>query len=154
VWLVRNLPIAPLMSSSSGEVSAATAWLWEDTTIYNGDSTITPDIFVIVGGQLTDLSGVNSIDQAMAVTRSELAGLTTETSIALIGIPPLRWVTPSVVPSLSVCSDRQRHKMSSLPTNCIITPKLLDPAVDYPAPSGDAVPNWKLALAKRHRGAR
>ena len=38
--------------------------LWEDTTIYNGDSTITPDVFVIVGGQSIDLSGVNSIDQA------------------------------------------------------------------------------------------
>ena len=64
--------------------------LWEDTTIYNGDSTITPDIFVIVGGQLIDLSGVNSIDQAMAVTRSELDGLTADASIALIGIPPSR----------------------------------------------------------------
>jgi N-methylhydantoinase A/oxoprolinase/acetone carboxylase beta subunit len=64
--------------------------LWEDTTIYNGDSTITPDIFVIVGGQLIDLSGVNSIDQAMAVTRSELDGLAAEASIALIGIPPSR----------------------------------------------------------------
>jgi N-methylhydantoinase A/oxoprolinase/acetone carboxylase beta subunit len=76
-------------------VSAKTALdglrrLWEDTTIYNGDSTITPDIFVIVGGQLIDLSGVNSIDQAMAVTRSELDGLTADASIALIGIPPSR----------------------------------------------------------------
>ena len=64
--------------------------LWEDTTIYNGDSTITPDIFVIVGGQMIDLSGVNSIDQAMAVTRSELDGLTASDPIALIGIPPSR----------------------------------------------------------------
>ncbi|MDI4231890.1 hydantoinase/oxoprolinase family protein [Bradyrhizobium sp. Arg237L] len=64
--------------------------LWEDTTIYNGDSTITPDIFVIVGGQLIDLSGVNSIDQAMAVTRGELDGLTADASIALIGVPPSR----------------------------------------------------------------
>jgi N-methylhydantoinase A/oxoprolinase/acetone carboxylase beta subunit len=76
-------------------VSARTALdglrrLWEDTTIYNGDSTITPDIFVIVGGQLIDLSGVNSIDQAMALTRSELDGLTSDASIALIGIPPSR----------------------------------------------------------------
>ena len=76
-------------------VSAQTALdglrrLWEDTTIYNGDSTITPDIFVIIGGQLIDLSGVNSIDQAMAVTRSELDGLTADASIALIGIPPSR----------------------------------------------------------------
>jgi N-methylhydantoinase A len=64
--------------------------LWEDTTIYNGDSTITPDIFVIVGGQLIDLSGMNSIDQAMAVTRGELDGLTADASIALIGVPPSR----------------------------------------------------------------
>jgi N-methylhydantoinase A len=64
--------------------------LWEDTTIYNGDSTITPDVFVIVGGQLIDLSGVSSIDQAVAVTRSELDGLTADASIALIGIPPSR----------------------------------------------------------------
>jgi N-methylhydantoinase A len=64
--------------------------LWEDTTIYNGDSTITPDIFVIVGGQLIDLSGVNSIDQAIAVTRSELDGLTANDAVALIGIPPSR----------------------------------------------------------------
>jgi N-methylhydantoinase A len=76
-------------------VSARTALdglrrLWEDTTIYNGDSTIPPDIFVIVGGQLIDLSGVNSIDQAMAVTRGELDGLTADASIALIGIPPSR----------------------------------------------------------------
>jgi N-methylhydantoinase A len=76
-------------------VSAKTALdglrrLWEDTTIYNGDSTITPDIFVIVGGQLIDLSGVNSIDQALAVTRGELDGLTADASIALIGIPPSR----------------------------------------------------------------
>ena len=64
--------------------------LWEDITIYNGDSMITPDVFVIVGGQLIDLSGVNSIDQAMAVTRGELDGLTADASIALIGIPPSR----------------------------------------------------------------
>jgi hypothetical protein len=64
--------------------------LWEDTTIYNGDSVITPDIFVIIGGQLIDLSGVNSIDQALAVTRSELDGLSADSSIALIGIPPSR----------------------------------------------------------------
>src|SRR4029453_13942785 len=67
-------------------VSAQTALdglrrLWEDTTIYNGDSTITPDVFVIVGGQLIDLSGVNSINQAVGVPRSELHALTAGASI-------------------------------------------------------------------------
>ena len=45
---------------------------------------------MIVGGQLIDLSGVNSVDQALAVTRGELDGLTSDASIALIGIPPSR----------------------------------------------------------------
>src|SRR6267154_2515033 len=64
--------------------------LWEDTTIYNGDSVITPDIFVIIGSQIIDLSGVNSIDQALAITRSEFDGLTASEPVALISIPPTR----------------------------------------------------------------
>ena len=64
--------------------------LWEDTTIYNGDSVITPDIFVIVGGQIIDLSGVNSIDQAVAVVRGEFDGLAETDAIGLISIPPSR----------------------------------------------------------------
>jgi N-methylhydantoinase A len=64
--------------------------LWEDTTIYNGDSVITPDIFVIVGGQIIDLSGVNSIDQALAVVRGEFDGLAESDAIGLISIPPSR----------------------------------------------------------------
>ena len=62
----------------------------EDTTIYNGDSTITPDIFIIIGSQIIDLSGVNSIDQALAITRSEFDGLIASDPIALISIPPSR----------------------------------------------------------------
>ena len=82
-------------TASSAPASARTALdglrkLWAGSTIYNGDSTITPDIFVIIGGQLIDLSGVNSIDQAIAVTRSEIDGLTSDASVALIGIPPSR----------------------------------------------------------------
>ncbi|HEV3501700.1 MAG TPA: hydantoinase/oxoprolinase family protein [Bradyrhizobium sp.] len=64
--------------------------LWEDTTIYNGDSVITPDVFVIVGGQIIDLSGVNSIDQALAVVRGEFDGLAESDAIGLISIPPSR----------------------------------------------------------------
>jgi N-methylhydantoinase A len=64
--------------------------LWEDTTIYNGDSVITPDMFVIIGSQIIDLSGVNSIDQALAITRGEFDGLTASEPVALISIPPTR----------------------------------------------------------------
>jgi len=49
--------------------------LWEDTTIYNGDSVITPDIFVIAVARLSICPAVNSIDQALAVVRGEFDGL-------------------------------------------------------------------------------
>ena len=49
-------------------------------------------MFVIVGSQIIDLSGVNSIDQALAITRSEFDGLIESDPIALISIPPSRGI--------------------------------------------------------------
>ena len=46
--------------------------------------------FIIIGSQIIDLSGVNSIDQALAITRSEFDGLIASDPIALISIPPSR----------------------------------------------------------------
>jgi len=66
--------------------------LWEDTTIYNGDSVITPDMFVIVGAHVVDLSGVNSADQALAVARSEFDGLPADAPVALISVPGNRGI--------------------------------------------------------------
>jgi N-methylhydantoinase A len=77
-------------SASAGTGFADVRRLWEDTTIYNGDSVITPDMFVIVGSQIIDLSGVNSIEQALAITRSEFDGLIESDPVALISIPPTR----------------------------------------------------------------
>ena len=76
--------------ASAGTGFADVRKLWEDTTIYNGDSVITPDLFVIIGGQIIDLSGVNSIEQALAITRSEFDGLIASDPVALISIPPSR----------------------------------------------------------------
>lgn len=60
--------------------------LWEQTTIYNGDSVITPDMFVIVGAHIVDLTGVASLDQALAVAQSEFEGLPNDAPIALISV--------------------------------------------------------------------
>ena len=60
--------------------------LWEETTIYNGDSVITPDMFLIAGAHVVDLSGVSALDQALAIVRSELEGLAGEAPVALISI--------------------------------------------------------------------
>jgi hypothetical protein len=47
-------------------------------------------MFVIIGSQIIDLSGANSVDQALAITRSEFDGLIDSDPVALISIPPSR----------------------------------------------------------------
>jgi N-methylhydantoinase A/oxoprolinase/acetone carboxylase beta subunit len=64
--------------------------LWEEITVYNGDSIIVPDMFVIAGAHVLDLSGVNSITEAEGIARSELAGLAGDVPIALIAVPGAR----------------------------------------------------------------
>jgi hypothetical protein len=64
--------------------------LWEEITVYNGDSIIVPDIFVIAGGHVLDLSGVNSIVQAEGIARAELTGLPDDMPIALVGVAGTR----------------------------------------------------------------
>ena len=83
---------------SDAVVAAATAdtglaelrRLWEEVTIYNGDSVITPDMFIIVGRRVVDLSGVAALDQALAIGRSELEGLAPGVAVALVSIQGAR----------------------------------------------------------------
>jgi len=60
--------------------------LWEEITIYNGDSIITPDVFVIAGGHVLDLSGVNTLDQAQGIAQGEFSGLAPDVPVALVGV--------------------------------------------------------------------
>ena len=62
----------------------------KQVTIYNGDSVITPDMFVIAGRRVVDLSGVTALDQAIAIGRSELEGLPPEAPVALISVQGAR----------------------------------------------------------------
>ena len=60
--------------------------LWDDITIYNGDSIITPDVFVIAGAHVLDLSGVNTLDQAQGIAQGEFTGLPPDVPVALVGV--------------------------------------------------------------------
>jgi N-methylhydantoinase A len=59
---------------------------WEQVTNYNGDSIIQPDVMVLVGGHIVDLSGMQSFEQAHAVASTELLGAKAEDLVVLIGI--------------------------------------------------------------------
>jgi N-methylhydantoinase A/oxoprolinase/acetone carboxylase beta subunit len=85
---------------SNGVVVGATAAtglaqlkrVWEEVTVYNGDSVITPDVFVISGRRVVDLSGVTALDQALAISRSELEGVPGETPVAIISVQGARGI--------------------------------------------------------------
>ena len=64
--------------------------LWEAVTIYNGDSVIAPDMFVIAGRRIVDLCGITVLEQAIAVSRGEIEGLSPETPVVLIGMQGAR----------------------------------------------------------------
>jgi N-methylhydantoinase A/oxoprolinase/acetone carboxylase beta subunit len=64
--------------------------LWESVTIYNGDSVIAPDMFVVAGRRIVDLSGVTALDQAIAISRGELEGLAPDAPVVLISMQGAR----------------------------------------------------------------
>jgi hypothetical protein len=50
------------------------ARLWQEGTVYVGDATVYPDMFLMVGSRLADLSGMQTETHAVEVARTELAG--------------------------------------------------------------------------------
>jgi len=72
--------------TTGAQGTGALKQLWEDITIYNGDSIITPDVFVIAGGHVLDLSGVNTLDQAQGIAQGEFTGLSPDVPVALVGV--------------------------------------------------------------------
>jgi N-methylhydantoinase A/oxoprolinase/acetone carboxylase beta subunit len=64
--------------------------LWESETIYNGDSVIAPDMFVVVGRRIVDLCGIAALDQAIAITRGEFEGVPPEAPVVLISVQGAR----------------------------------------------------------------
>ncbi len=86
------------IQSSNGKAAQTTAGqalgrlreFWDEMAIYNGDSIINPDVFVITSSHVVDLSGMSAADQAVSVAQSELLGLSSEAPVALVGISGAR----------------------------------------------------------------
>ena len=58
---------------------------WEKLTIYNGDSIIFPDLFLIMGSHIMDLSGVQSAEHALGLVGTDLAGVKPDEPIVVVG---------------------------------------------------------------------
>jgi N-methylhydantoinase A len=81
-----------VVSTASATALERMRRVWEETTIYNGDSIITPDMFLIAGAHVVDLSGISALEQVLAVGQSELDGLPGDAPVGLVSVPGARGV--------------------------------------------------------------
>jgi hypothetical protein len=58
---------------------------WENLTIYNGDSILFPNLFLIVGSHIVDFSGLQSIDHVLGLGASELEGIKSDEPVVIVG---------------------------------------------------------------------
>ena len=78
--------------TTAGQAVERLRRLWEEVTIYNGDSIITPDIFLIAGAHVVDLSGMIAPDHALSLARTEIQGLPADAPVALVGVQGARGI--------------------------------------------------------------
>jgi len=62
--------------------------LWKETAGEDGARTIVPGLFLMFERHVVDLSGVETLEQALALAASELDGLGDDVPVVLIGVPP------------------------------------------------------------------
>lgn len=62
--------------------------LWSETAPGPGAAVSAPGLFMMHGGHVIDLSGVETLEQALALAASELEDLSGDEPVALVGVPP------------------------------------------------------------------
>jgi N-methylhydantoinase A len=70
---------------SGGNALEGLKQAWENLTIYNGDSIIFPNLFLIVGSHIVDFSGLQSIDHVLGLAASELEGIKSDEPVLIVG---------------------------------------------------------------------
>jgi N-methylhydantoinase A/oxoprolinase/acetone carboxylase beta subunit len=60
------------------------ARLWQTGTVYVGDATVYPDMFLVVGSRVVDLSGMQSVTHAEEIARTELNGESPDTAVIIL----------------------------------------------------------------------
>ena len=58
--------------------------LWQNGTVYVGDATVYPDMFLLISGRVVDLSGMQAVGHAEEVARTELDGQPAEMKIVIV----------------------------------------------------------------------
>jgi N-methylhydantoinase A len=75
---------ARVARSSAEQGLDALRRVWAENTIRDGNGEVVPDMFIIIGAHIVDLTGIVSLDQALAIVRTEFEGLVPDTTIVLV----------------------------------------------------------------------
>jgi N-methylhydantoinase A/oxoprolinase/acetone carboxylase beta subunit len=81
---------ARVITSSVQQGLESLKQFWTDTQSEDADGMLAPDMFAVMGAHIVDLSGIVSLDQALAVTRAEFEGLAADVSVILVSSAGLR----------------------------------------------------------------
>ena len=75
-----------VVDSTIGSLDKDFRKLFDELSTYKGDVTICPDLFIVVGGRIIEVSGVSSMDQGIGIINAEINGMPTEEKAVMIGI--------------------------------------------------------------------
>ncbi len=74
------------INSVIGSLDSDFKKLFDELSTYKGDVTICPDLFIVVGGRIIEVSGVSSIEQGMGIINAEINGMPANEKAVMIGI--------------------------------------------------------------------
>jgi N-methylhydantoinase A/oxoprolinase/acetone carboxylase beta subunit len=79
---------AMVRSSTPRSAAAALTSMWNEVGGDGREQIVVPGLFLLFEGHVVDLSGVETLDQALALAASELDGLADDVPVALVAVPP------------------------------------------------------------------
>ncbi|HEY5349702.1 MAG TPA: hypothetical protein VIJ64_08210, partial [Candidatus Lustribacter sp.] len=78
------VPRAEVSLSTAGHVAAAIAAAIEEHTTYGDVGRALPDVWLLVGARIVELSGLAETESAVALAADDVAGLPPDAPIALV----------------------------------------------------------------------
>lgn len=75
-----------VVNSSIGSLDMDFRRLFDELSTYKGDVIICPDLFIVVGGRIIEVSGVSSIEQGTGIINAEINGMPAGEKAVMIGI--------------------------------------------------------------------
>jgi N-methylhydantoinase A len=73
--------------TTATSMRAAVEQLWESATVVELGRSVAPGLLLLYGRHILDLSGLETLSQALALAMSELEGVDGDSNLALIGMP-------------------------------------------------------------------